>query len=84
MMGSPIHGPHSCGLEFGITITFCNLEPAAGGMMNTEFTNRIGEVVAAEGSLSLPTSAFLEAALPAVPALLLGFVFLEGRELVRN
>lgn len=44
---------------------------------------RVGEVAAAEASLSQPTSAFLAAALPAVPALLLGFIFLEGKELVR-
>ena len=45
---------------------------------------RVGEVAAAEASLSQPSSAFLAAALPAVPALLLGFIFLEGRELVRT
>ncbi len=45
---------------------------------------QLRDVAAAEASVSPPTLAFLQAALPAVPALVLGFVCLEGRSLVRS
>jgi len=44
---------------------------------------RLRDVAAAEATVAPPTLAFLQAALPAAPALVLGFVFLEGRSLVR-
>lgn len=42
----------------------------------------VKEVAASEDSVSAAQRAFYNAALPALPALLLGFVSLEGRHLV--
>lgn len=49
-----------------------------------EWVERVRQLVEAESALDAPTSALLQAALPAVPALLLGFVFGEGVELVQH
>jgi len=43
----------------------------------------VKDIAAAEDGLGSAQRVFYEAALPALPALLLGFALLEGRELVR-
>ena len=43
---------------------------------------QLRDVTAAEAKVAPSTLAFLQAALPAAPSLVLGFVFLEGRSLV--
>ena len=43
----------------------------------------VRDVAASEDSVSAAQRAFYSAALPALPALLLGFLCLEGRHLVR-
>ena len=59
-------------------------DPANGDFAGIVTVQQLRDMAAAEASIAPPTLAFLQAALPAVPALVLGFVFLEGRSLVRR
>ena len=49
-----------------------------------ELLFRIREVSDCEDQSSPSTIMFLDNALPAVPSLILGFMFLEGKDLVRQ
>ena len=59
-------------------------EPDIGLLAGIVTAQRLRDIAAAEAGIAPPTLAFLQTALPAAPALILGFLCLEGRSLVRS